>query len=195
MTAPKMIMYSIDFGRRMYTVLFLVCVLAAAIDLGLRREFNLPGQYAAVLALVFFLIFFYLFDKFLWKLPGFRILNYGMVNVAGEWKGTITQATGEGPKPLPATLVIAQTWSTIGLLLTTEQAVSQAVMAQLLGADPAAIKLSWTYRIEGSNAKSLADPGQGVIELTLTRGPQQMQFEGSFFSSQLDDHLALVRQG
>lgn len=113
---------------------------------------NVPGWVHAPSTMAIFGALFALFEHCAWRWP--LLHRLGVVNVqdlSGEWKGHVKRALNGGAgaeEDLPARVVIAQTWRSISVVLTTATSRSVSISAALLVMDPANRTLSYEYTSE-----------------------------------------------
>ena len=162
-----MTMYTEDVNYRMRTVFFILAVLSVLLALVLRHVLPAYPRIIAPAALMFYATLFWLFDAILWKLPVVRLLNSGIPNLAGLWQGSLSRIVDGRPEQLEVSLTIRQTWSKFNTVLRTSEAQSRNTLLGLRLKDPNAIVLTWVYRIDGSDSRSIVESGMGVIELIL----------------------------
>ncbi len=98
-----------------------------------------------------YVILSFIFTRWLWRL---RLLQDWLVpfpDLQGTWEGELTStwkdpATGQGIPPMPATLVIRQTFSSISCVLFTPESDSYSTAAQINRDDDSGIlRLSYNY--------------------------------------------------
>jgi SMODS-associating 2TM, beta-strand rich effector domain len=176
-------MYTEDVDYRMRTVFAILVVLSILLAYGLESWVPTYPRVIAPATLLFYGALFWLFDAFLWKVPGIRLLNSGIPNLAGIWKGTLLQSVDGVESPLSAELTIHQTWSKIKLVLHTNEAVSRNTLMGMVLKNPEAIVLTWVYRIDGTTPVLLTDKGRGIIEMTLNRSTNQATLKGAFIEA------------
>jgi hypothetical protein len=195
-----MVMYSIDYERRVYTLVFLGTIVGATLALLLRSAVSIVASMGSLAAsivaagsITVFLLVFWLNDKLLWKLPLIRLLNFNIPNLAGVWEGSLSRKVGATDETLEASLEIKQRWSAIDLVLTTKDAgghvvaVSRPTFVALQLLDPTHVMVSWVYVKDGMGPRSMADSGTGIIELGLTKAPGKSTLRGTFFSAEPQD--------
>ena len=72
-----------------------------------------------------FMLFFYTFDRYLWKLKFFNNPNLG-----GKWNGNIKTSHSKG-KEIDVEVTIKQTWSSISIVLKTSDSKSKSKTASI----------------------------------------------------------------
>lgn len=192
-----MTMYTEDVNYRLRT-LFAVLVALSIIG-GFALQNAIP-QYPRLIVPATFMIFgaiFWLFDAFLWKVPGIRILNSGIPLLAGIWKGSITRDVQGRSELLDAELIVKQTWSKLELILKTSECVSRNVLVGFTLANPGGILLTWIYQIDQTEAASVTEHGRGIVELTLHRNENAFTFDGAFIASACGEpvNLKFIKSG
>lgn len=96
--------------------------------------FAIINQFAGAVGLTsaaLFMLFFYAFDRFLWRLPGVsRVV--GIPYLAGAWRVTgMTDGANGVPCEWQGDARIEQTWSQIAISLETDSSRSRSAMASL----------------------------------------------------------------
>jgi hypothetical protein len=192
-----MTMYTEDVNFRMRTVFAILAVLSIILAFALQNRLPAYPWIVAPSTLMFYACLFWLFDAMLWKLPVIRLLNSGIPNLAGYWKGNLSRTVQGQQQTVTAELVIKQTWSKLELILRTPEAVSRNFLVGFTLSDPNAIQLMWVYRIDGTDPTSLLEHGKGIIELTLNRRTKEITLNGAFIESTPGEPLKLsfVRSG
>lgn len=82
---------------------------------------------------------FFVFEHYLWRAPIVRRFVHRRI-IRGTWRGTLATSwrdrkTGQPPAPMDAYLVINQSYSSISMLLMTQESSSRSIAASL--SDPA----------------------------------------------------------
>jgi len=177
-------MYTEDVSYRMRTVFAIIVVVAIGLGYVLRDQLPAAPHIVAPAALMLYAVLFWFYDAILWKLPGFRLLNSGIPNLAGDWEGTLRQDAGGAE--LPVKLTIRQTWSKLALILKTPEAYSRNTLVGLQVRDPNAVIMTWVYQFDMPHRpKSLTEHGRGIMEVTLHRAVAGPSMDGATLSGAL----------
>lgn len=81
-----------------------------------------------------------LWDRWLWRLKPVQRMKAVPRDLRGTWKGTLTSFwvdpnTGSSPPTRPAYLVIRQTWSSVSVILFTDESRSDSSLAKVSAGD------------------------------------------------------------
>lgn len=127
----------------------------------------------------FFLLFYNLFDRWVWKWKLLHRLGIVRVpNLNGTWHGEVSSSYDEHKTKKEATLDIAQTWLHMEIALRTETSSSQSLMASLTVNDLGGAALDYVY---------LNEPRPAAIEsMQMHRGTAVLNFNRSGGKDTLD---------
>jgi SMODS-associating 2TM, beta-strand rich effector domain len=108
---------------------------------GLRLFASIPG---------IVLLFAVVFDRWAWRWPVMRRYVAQLPDVRGTWKGTIVTTwrseDGAEVEPIPAFLVVRQTFTGIWARLLSERSASETVSAKLVAAADGVMTMAAVYR-------------------------------------------------
>ncbi|MCB0359828.1 MAG: hypothetical protein KDD44_09335 [Bdellovibrionales bacterium] len=138
---------------------------------------ELPWWADAPSVLGFYGVLYFLFDRYLWRLPVFRHVGLREVpDLNGTWQGTLTPS-GRGPRDV--TLEIRQTWTMISIRLRTKHSSSQSLIATVLLAGKFDDVLSYQYLNEPREGQAISmQTHRGTAWLTLS--PAEDVLEGEY---------------
>ncbi len=129
------------------------------------------------------------FTKWAWR---WRLLQGWLVpfpDLQGTWRGELRTtwrdpATGITPGPIPVTVVIRQTFSTVSVVMYTQESMSYSTAASLTEDDDRSVKrLSYTYtntpRV-GVRDRSIVHDGAAVLRIV---GDPEKKLEGEYWTN------------
>jgi predicted pore-forming effector associated with SMODS systems len=131
------------------------------------------------------------FVKWGWRLKFFHPWLVPFPNLQGTWEGEIKSTwvnpeTGQSVPPIPSTLTIRQTFSSIACVLRTAESESESTAAQLSEAEgTGVVRLHYTYANRpqaGVRHRSEMHDGAAVLTLTVKQGEPQ-SLEGPYWTS------------
>lgn len=102
-------------------------------------------------AIALYSVLHIIFTKWAWRLPIFQGWLVPYPDLQGTWEGTLESTwkdpqTGNRKQPIPATLVITQSFSTLSCTLYTEESTSYSNTAQISADDEGnLLRLSYNY--------------------------------------------------
>ena len=113
-----------------------------------------------------------LFDGWLWRWPLVRKYISRLPDARGTWRGTIVTtwraADGKSMKPIPAYLVVRQTYSGIWARLLSERSSSETLSATLMKSADGVMTLAAVYRntpLMSQRSSSPMHTGAFLVEL------------------------------
>lgn len=118
---------------------------------GVEFKINLEALKKIPEAIVVYSILHVIFTKWAWRLPVFQGWLVPHPDLQGTWRGTLESTwqdspTGQRKPPIPAVLVIKQSFSAISCTLYTEESTSYSNAAQLSADDESGLlHLSYNY--------------------------------------------------
>lgn len=184
--------YSIDSSERKWIPL-IIAIISVPIVMILRSLWDIP-HFSGVLGeiqlyigfiidlsvILFYDIFFRMFDNYLWKYSFFSPIVKAP-NLNGRWEGTLDSCYYKSTVYINASMDITQTWQNIDIKLKTENSKSKTVTAAFFTKTHNAIELSYQYQSE-PNPKAIDDlhihKGTGWIILS----PNKKSFEGVYYN-------------
>ena len=98
-----------------------------------------------------YVVLTFVFTKWLWKLPIFRGWLVPFPDLQGTWEGELKSTwtnpeTGRVIAPIPAVVVVRQTFSSVSCTLFTEESESYSTAAQIsLDEESGALHLNYNY--------------------------------------------------
>ncbi len=109
-------------------------------------QINLPWYLDSPSVMGFYALLFGLFDRVCWN---FKILQKIKLiktpNLSGVWEGNLSSSFNNYSKNIKATLKIFQTWTSIKILLFTQDSSSYSESASILTNNPEGILLTYQY--------------------------------------------------
>ncbi len=197
--------YSIDSSERFWIPLAILivsvfCALGAKLYLDSLNLHNTLGEFFYIVSLfvdlsviIFYEVFYLIFDKWLWKLP---LIPVKVPNLNGEWKGTLdsnyNETNDNSLTRVTPKMEITQTWQDIEIRLKTDQSTSETVTAAFFTKNPNAVKLSYQY---------LSDPNPHTIESMhkhegtgwVTLSKDRKSFEGSYYNGRDSENHGSIK--
>lgn len=135
--------------------------------------------------MAFYGLFWWLFDRFIWKWGLLRLLHITRVpDLSGQWQGHVHPAPAQGisadlVEDTAITLTVQQTWTKLLVRASTETSRSVSVTGSILTADEGS--LSYEYQNEPfAPAPGTMHVHRGVVRLRLLPGGTVL--EGEYFS-------------
>ena len=127
-----------------------------------------------------YVLFYDLFDKFLWKI--FRKINVIKVpDLNGTWKGYVTSSFNEHAAKHEANMKISQQWSEISIALDTGNSRSHSLSAAIITKGPSSPVLTYEYLNEPkANAKATMHTHRGTARLTIDVSSNSL--EGEYYT-------------
>ena len=172
--------YATDSNERRLVPCFIaLSALIAALAAGKLLEytpFTLPWWFDTPAVLGFYNIFYWHFNKFLWKCNIFRKIRLIKIpNLDGTWKGYATSSFDKHSKKYGTTFTIQQDWNRISIVGEFEMSKSYSLIASVLVEDKYGITLSYEYRNEPSSpAVATMETHRGFNNLTLKSNGKEM---------------------
>jgi hypothetical protein len=176
-----MILYALDTDIRTKMITW-IGVASAFTATGLNLLFS--PMFAAPSTMAVFGVFYYLFNKHLWKYPPFTALH-GVPDLNGIWYGSLDRidvVKDEKETKVPITITITQTWSKIDLILeNTDEECCTGITRSFTK--------SATLNVENANAQFIRyiweyEKANGFAELRLhDSGNTERSLEGPYYSS------------
>ena len=142
--------YSTDSNER-ESILFGLAITAVLCALGFSSlvrttHITVPWWFDAPSTMGFYGILFKCFDQKLWR---WRVVRWtGLLKVpvlAGEWRGHVVSSFDDHKKPHEVTIRITQTWTRIGILLSSETSDSHTLTAAIQVYAPEGMVLTYQY--------------------------------------------------
>ncbi len=122
--------YSMKGCNRENYVFYLTIMAFAVVEI-INQAAGCIGVVVTIAASTVFAALFYVFDKWIWKLPWITSM-IGTPDLSGAWIVTgSTNGTDGVIREWNGTLTIEQTWSHIAISIETEQSRSRSTMASL----------------------------------------------------------------
>ena len=171
--------------RKSIPVLIAVLSVIVALALGWLLEhinFTVPWWFDSPAIGGFYGIFYYIFDKRLWKYEIFRKMRIvKLPNLNGTWKGYVTSSFDKHTKKYDTTFTIRQDWSRISIVGEFEMSKSHSLTASVIVDDKDGITLSFEYMNEpNSLAIKTMETHRGFNSLSLK--PNVKEMSGSYYS-------------
>ncbi|WP_310542513.1 hypothetical protein [Phenylobacterium sp.] len=130
---------------------------------------------------VAFTLLYWLFDRYIWKLPWIASA-LGVPHLAGRWRcegQTINPDKSKGYEWL-AQITVVQSWDKIRVNLKTHQSASNSCTAALLRDDAEGFRLFYSYRNEPKADQPELQSHRGYAELVFQ--PDLKTAEGEYFN-------------
>lgn len=187
-----MIYYSVDTPIRTH-VAFALATLAGASASMLTSI--LPVGLSAPSALGLFGLYYFIFDKYAWKIFSLNSL-LGVPDLSGEWMGTIDRTNlknGASESGLPVRVTISQTWSKFDVVLENET--SDSISGKTLSFTRVA-----ALDIENRQAVMLKyiwehDKGKGHCEMRYSVDNRAHTLSGPYLSNAaIEGHVTITRK-
>lgn len=136
-----------------------------------------------------YLVLHFAFTKWAWRWPVFRGWLVPFPDLQGTWQGELQTTWGDPesgrvPEPIPVTVCIRQTFSSLSVVIFTAESMSYSTAASLSEADDTGLKrLIYTYtntpRV-GVRERSIVHDGAAVLR--IVRGPVRT-LEGEYWTN------------
>jgi hypothetical protein len=192
--------YATDSPERKYIPLFLAAAAIGAAFLTFQllknNHIDAPWWIGPPDTMVFYGLFYVIFDQLIWKLPPLRWFGITKVpNLSGRWHGKAEPAPTPGiSQGLTAakdiTLTIRQTWSELRVTAQTEQSKSESLSGVIVVADE--VSMGYEFRNEPSAPAPLTmQAHRGFARLTLNAA--QTVLEGEYFSGRGRQTIGTIR--
>lgn len=140
--------------RKSIPILIAVLSVIAALTLGGFLEwtdFTIPWWFDSPAIIGFYGIFYYLFNKLLWKWKIFqKVRLVKLPNLNGTWKGYVTSSYDDHSKKYETTFTIQQDWNKIRIFGEFKMSQSYSLTASILIDDKTGITISYNYMNEPS---------------------------------------------
>lgn len=180
--------YGVDSNERM-RVLLIIGVLSVsagwAINWGMRQlDFPLSWLIAPPTAMGCFGLLNEVFDKRLWTHTLATALGLTKIpNLSGTWPGLVEQTSDVVPKKVEAQLIIAQSWTRIGIRLRTGQSESASQMGAIDVGNGATVMLKYEYLNEPNpRAAETMHSHRGFARLSYSRSDGKEILQGEYFT-------------
>jgi hypothetical protein len=177
--------YATDSSERKQVPLILAGFAIAA-AWGLTRllmvlDFQIAWWIDAPSTMLFYGIFYTLFDKVLWKIKPLRQFRLVKVpNLQGDWEGTLSTSFDEHAKKHSVDVQIIQSWTRLVLYLRGRDSKSHSLAATLITEGPDGVVFSYQYRNEPlPQANESMQIHYGTARLTLSAAGI---LEGDYYS-------------
>ena len=135
------------------------------------------------------LVFYWLFARFLWKLPIFKNWLVPFPNLNGTWKGEIHTTwidpeTGERPGPIPAILTIKQSFLNISCVMRTAEMTSRSLTSDfVLDKENQLEKLVYTYDSNPIQTVKERNPQHcGTMAFEIVRENKKVKLTGGYWT-------------
>ncbi|MFA6089359.1 MAG: hypothetical protein WC755_05820 [Candidatus Woesearchaeota archaeon] len=174
--------YSLSEERNL-TVYFYLAVVSIFLFFIIYRLLNIisiqiPWYIESPSALTIFFLMFFLFDRYIWKLPVLSFLSKTPV-LEGDWKGYITSTHNNHKSRYSVKLSITQTWSKIQINMRCNSSKSKSNSAVIIQND-SDIELIYTYKnIPKANSVITMNRHIGTVELSLNKNT----LEGEYYTN------------
>lgn len=154
-------------------------------------QLALPWWFDAPSVLGFYGVFYFAFDRALWKLRLLRTLGLVEVpNLNGKWQGTLMPSGAKREREV--TLEIQQTWSAISIRLRTKHSASKSMIATILLAGKLDDVLSYQYWNEPKPGVAFdMHTHRGTAWLTLSS--DQTRLEGEYSTGTGQKNFGTIR--
>ena len=132
----------------------------------------------------FYGLFHTIFDQWLWRRPLLR--KVGLVktpDLNGNWKGYVKSSFDEYAAEQSAALKISQSWTSMVVILETENSQSQSVSASVLTKNPRDVRVSYEYLNQPRPAaKDTMHAHRGTASLLLSEVGSSRVLEGEYYT-------------
>jgi hypothetical protein len=172
-------------GRVYFTCAAAAVMLAWVFNWLLRQyEIDLPWWFESPSVLGFYGSLVALFDRVLWRTAFGRLTGLSHApNLDGRWVGKITSSFENFERELPATLDIDQTWTRIGIRLSTKNSGSQSEGASLVRESETSTTFSYLYLSEPRpGAVGTMQTHRGTARLALVSESSQLRLRGEYYT-------------
>lgn len=165
--------YSLDTNERR-NVLLGLAIISVLATWGLHQfllylKATSPWWLDSPSILLFYGLFFTVFDKFCWRSPILKTVRLiKTANLTGKWSGFIQSSFNEHTVKTQATLEIFQSWTKIKISLSTDKSTSSSETASLITGSPEGISLTYQYINEPkANTADTMHIHRGTARLTF----------------------------
>lgn len=135
------------------------------------------------------LVFYWLFTRFLWKLPVFKGSLVPFPNLNGTWKGEIRTTwtdpeTGERPGSIPAILTIKQSFLNVSCVMRTAEMTSRSLTSNfVLDKENQIEKLIYTYDSNPIQTVKERNPQHcGTMAFEIVREDKKIKLAGGYWT-------------
>ena len=135
------------------------------------------------------LVFYWLFARFLWKIPIFKNWLIPFPNLNGTWKGEIHTTwidpeTGERPGPIPAILTIKQSFLNISCVMRTAEMTSRSITSDfVLDKENQLERLIYTYDSNPIQTVKERNPQHcGTTAFEIVREKKKIKLAGGYWT-------------
>jgi len=177
----KMHSYSIDSYERKFTY-FAIAILSIFAAWTFSQATKFPWWIDSPSVFGFYGILYKIHDKYLWKLKILKKATFVKIpNLNGSWKGYITTSFDEHAKKLNAKLNISQNWTSICVVLETENSQSCSIAANIISKDPCLKILGYEYLNEPKpSATKTMHTHRGYARIRILDNEKTL--EGEYFT-------------
>jgi len=155
-------------------------------------SYEIPGWVFAPLGLLFYLLYFELFDRFLWRVRVFRALRIVDVpDLNGVWEAALKSSFSHLKTEHRIFVRIRQTWTRISVTSDMSDSISTSVTAAVRMTDKT-VELIYTFdsRTKGK-AGEVIQKHSGTAWLRLS--PDRTQFAGQYFTGRGRNNVGSLR--
>jgi hypothetical protein len=143
--------YSTDSGERRVVPLLLASVAIVLAWVSSRilaiTHFSVPWWLDAPSSLAFYGVLYALFDTYLWRTGLVSKLGLSRIpNLAGRWNGYLISSFDGHAKRHNFVINVFQTWTQLGVFLTTATSISRSCTAVIQVDDPDGVVLVYQYQ-------------------------------------------------
>ena len=176
--------YSIDTEERK-NILLILAIVSIVFSWGFYKilgyyQFSLPWWVESPSVLFFYGLLFVIFDRWLWQY--FKKIDFVKTpNLNGVWNGNLKSSFDNHSAEVKANLKIFQTWTSIKILLATDQSSSHSESASVVIDAPEGKYLSYQYINDPkSNAVETMGIHRGTVRLIFDE--KKNSLEGEYYS-------------
>ena len=168
----------IPFKERM-TVYIIIIVLSTLLAIGISWSKDLwPGWLKIVPLPGSMGIIYFIFNKWLWRIPQLKALGFCIPDLRGEWIGIIRPGTWEIDE-LECKVTIRQDWERIAIVMETENSKSQSEMAFFNTRSAEGVSLCYLYK---NNPKSPTVQSMNMHQGTASLVIKEQVLEGYYYT-------------
>jgi len=179
--------YSIDTEERK-NILLILAIVSIVFSWGFYKilgyyQFSLPWWVESPSVLFFYGLLFVIFDRWLWQY--FKKIDFVKTpNLNGVWNGNLKSSFDNHSAEVKANLKIFQTWTSIKILLATDQSSSHSESASVVIDAPEGKYLSYQY-INDPKSNAVETMGihrghRGTVRLIFDE--KKNSLEGEYYS-------------
>lgn len=146
-----------------------------------------------------YVILYFVFSKWLWRLPIFQGWLVTFPDLQGTWRGTlqttwINPKTKKGLPPIPLVLVIKQSFDSISCVMHTEESSSFSIAALITEDESSGIRrLSYNYTNKPEvTIRDRSAMHDGAANLTIINKPKRA-LEGEYWTNRKTTGTIKVR--